>query len=133
MGLVYKVVKHVPTGYFSAVAKGLYQVRYHPQAWTKASTGGLLVFDNLKAATGFHTLNNWRGDLELWEAQCRWPVKLPAVADARLTSPRCLPQTEKVRRYWRVKRLARDEQHWGTPWPEHTVACKAVKLLRRIK
>jgi len=127
---VYKIVRVDPIGRRTSCSAYGYKsltVEYHHGKWTKATIGGLLVFDNEEDAVAFAEylhmppLCYW----ELWFANAYWPIRLP-----RERPDIWLSSNEDLKSLWKTKAPRIGAQ--AGPWPAGTKAYKFVRLERRL-
>jgi hypothetical protein len=124
MPKVYKIVKQQPNGKLvSAAAQGKAQVQYKPGEWAyppkwlrKEGYNGLYAFSNLKDAIEYYNHIYRPENLQLWEARAEGispPTKI------------CLDFVSLRNGFTGPFR----QKHW----PEGTISCKELKLLKQVK
>ena len=118
--IVWKVVKRIDRKLVSVVADGKAMVEYKPGEWVEAPEWlrrlgyNLLAFDDLEAAKEFSLV--FSGNLEIWEAEAESVVYVPKAPLDLLSL--ALGKIEPNRHF--------------LEWPEHTVMCRKLKLIRRV-
>jgi hypothetical protein len=128
----YKVVDKYHDGYFSVYAAGRFFTKYNINEWTEATTGGLLVFENLEAAKTF--VNN-RRYFHIFKCEVEQPVDLPPYR-----SDSGMWRSDFIAKFW-DKNISVEGLRWDTAssisveisqWPDHTAAFKRVKITEQI-
>lgn len=135
----YKVVDEYHGGYFSVYAAGRFRTKYNINEWTKATTGGLLVFENLEAAKTFannHTCACFgRLYFRIFKCEVEQPVELPPYR-----SDSGMWRSDFIAKFW-DKNISVEGLRWDTAssisveisqWPDHTAAFKRVKITEQI-
>ena len=118
--IVWKVVRRAMGRLVSAIADGRAMVEYKPGEWVEAPEWlrrlgyNLLAFDDLEAAKEF--ADKCWGSFEIWEAEAESVVYVPK-APLDLVSLAC-GEIEPDRHL--------------LEWPEHTVMCRRLRLIRRV-
>ena len=132
----YKVVDEYPDGYFSVYAAGRFRTKYNINEWTEATIGGLLVFENLKAAKTF--ANNGGEDFNgfrIFKCEVEQPVELPPYR-----SDSGIWRSDFIAKFW-DKNISVEGLRWDTAssisveisqWPDHIAAFKRVKITEQI-
>lgn len=140
MKAYYKVVRLTDDGLVSALMGGWedgrlqqYQRSYNTVRWTTGWRGTpVLAFENLFDANDFARNLVSPPEREVWEALVRRPRKINRLANASSSATKGGTLIE----FWRGiagRRWSRLQVTWEQ-WraPDGTVACDAIKLIRRV-
>lgn len=110
--------------------------KYKVGEWTRARTGGLLVFKSLKDARQFvygnsQGLRNHIGHTRLYRVACKTPIKLPCARFSCAEPCAFMPSWLKALWNNKCKKWRAIETILG--WPVGTIAYKEVRLIREVK
>jgi hypothetical protein len=137
MKTYFKVVRVAPEGLVSGLVGGLecaelrrYQRWYGTDRWTAGYRGTpVLAFETERAARRFSSLHS--GTMQVWQAEAQRPRKINRVGSVGASATR-----RTFARFWRA---VAGMQWWhlgggygGQRAPESTVACDAVRLVKRV-